>query len=123
MKVDLKKFREDKGLTQSQIGLMFGTGQANISMLEKDNRDITAEQYQILIAEYGEQEILKYVVNDDKPSNNDVVSISIEAWEMIKQQIQIISSQQEVIKSQQRALEFFSAKSDFTDIPPSANIG
>lgn len=112
MKIDLRKFRKDKRLSQKDVGVLFGTGQANISMLENENRDLTDEQYQILINTFGESEILKYsVIEIEQPvSIEGHVPITLDAWEIIKKQTQIISSQQEVIKSQQNTIDFLSKK-------------
>lgn len=112
MKIDLRKFRKDRGLSQKQIGSMFGTGQTNISMLESGNRDLTDEQYDILVKNFGESEVLKYASRDkQEPKQSEFdVPISLEAWEIIKQQTQIIKSLQEVIKSQQNTIDFLSKK-------------
>lgn len=112
MKIDLRRFRKDRGLSQTEIGSMFGTGQTNISMLENGNRDLTQDQYQILIDEFGESEILKYEIkepeNEDKLGNE--FSLKIDALEIINSQIRIISSQQDVIKSQQNTIDYLLRK-------------
>jgi transcriptional regulator with XRE-family HTH domain len=68
MKIDLKRFRKDKKLSQEAVGTMFGTGQTNISMIEKDDRSLTEEQFNILIERYGEDEISKYAIIENKLS-------------------------------------------------------
>ena len=125
MKIDLRKFRKDKKLSQNQIGSMFGTGQTNISMLEKENRDLTDEQYDILVKNFGESEVLKYASRDkQEPKQSEFdVPISLEAWEIIKQQTQIISSQQEVIKSQQNTIDFLSKKDNTVTNAKNVNVG
>lgn len=123
MKIDLRKFRKDRGLSQKQIGSMFGTGQTNISMLESGNRDLTDEQYDILVKNFGESEVLKYASRDkQEPKQSEFdLPLSLEAWEIIKQQTQIIKSLQEVIKSQQNTIDFLSKKDSTIKCVPDAN--
>ena len=125
MKIDLRKFRKDKKLSQNQIGSMFGTGQTNISMLEKENRDLTDEQYKILINMFGESEILKYTVREVKETApiEGHIPIAMDVWEIIKQQTQIIGDQQEVIKSQQNTIDFLSKKDNTVTNAKNVNVG
>lgn len=123
MKIDLKKLRKDKGLSQKDVGEMFGTGQANISMLENGNRDLTEEQKNILINIFGENEIAKYKIHTSESSNENQSPSMVEMWEMVKQQTTIISSQQDVIKAQQNTIDFLSKKGNIAMNAHDANAG
>lgn len=67
---DLRGLRKEVGMTQGQMALLLGCGQTNISMQEKNNRDLTDEQMSILIEKFGEAVICKYIVNSE---NNPVI--------------------------------------------------
>jgi|SRR5690554_4587126 len=123
MKIDLKKLRKDKGLSQKEVGEMFGTGQTNISMLENGNRDLTVEQKNILINIFGENEIAKYKIHTSESSNENQSPSMVEMWEMVKQQTTIISSQQDVIKTQQNTIDFLSKKGNTAVNVHDANAG
>lgn len=123
MKIDLKKLRKDKGLSQKEVGEMFGTGQTNISMLENGNRDLTVEQKNILINIFGENEIAKYKIHTSESSNENQSPSMVEMWEMVKQQTTIISSQQDVIKTQQNTIDFLSKKGNTATNAQDANAG
>lgn len=123
MKIDLKKLRKDKGLSQKEVGEMFGTGQTNISMLENGNRDLTVEQEKILINIFGENEIAKYKIHTSESSNENQSPSMVEMWEMVKQQTTIISSQQDVIKAQQNTIDFLSKKDNIAMNAHDANAG
>lgn len=145
----LKIIRDKFNVTQAEFAEKIGMKQSQYSLVENGKQDIQLKTISEIYDKYGVSPVWMLMTGDTIPTDKEIImgmktsktfrdeakqelipdrennniSLSSEAWEMIKQQIQIISSQQEVIKSQQRALEFFSAKSDFTDIPPSANIG
>lgn len=123
MKIDLKKLRKDKGLSQKDVGEMFGTGQTNISMLENGNRDLTEEQKKILINIFGENEIAKYKIHTSESSNENQSPSMVEMWEMVKQQTTIISSQQDVIKAQQNTIDFLSKKGNIAMNAHDVNAG
>lgn len=112
MKIDLRQFRTDNNLKQTDIAKMFGTGQPNVANIEKYNRPLTEEQYQILINNFGKNKVNEYLVseNDSSPEEQHI-SISSDLLELIKQQTQIISSQQEVIQSQQKTIDFLAKRS------------
>lgn len=57
---DLKKFRKDKKLKQSDMAKLFSCNQSNISMLENTMRDLTSDQMEILSSNYGKEEVEKY---------------------------------------------------------------
>lgn len=123
MKIDLRKLRKDKGLSQKEIGEWFGTGQANISMLENGSRDLTDEQKNILMRKFGEDEVAKYKVHEPESSTENQMPATIEVWEVIKQLTQTINSQQEVIKAQQNTIDFLSKKSNTAMGAHDANVG
>lgn len=53
MERDLRKSRNSKGLTQSEVALKLGVTQAYISMLEKGERRLSAKQLRALVDLYG----------------------------------------------------------------------
>lgn len=50
---DLKRFRKDKKLTQNEIAFIFNCGQSNIAAIEREHRDLTSTQEEILIEKFG----------------------------------------------------------------------
>jgi len=129
MKIDLRKFRNDKGLSQSQIGELFGTKQANISMLERESRSLTPEQYNKLIDVYGEREVSKYILNDAPILSSEIV-ISKDVWDMITSQQQTIQSQQndlqklrDEIANLNKTIEVLTKKSGTAGDASTAHVG
>ena len=51
---NLKKFRKDHKLTQTDLAFIFECGQPNIVSMEKDMRDLTPKQKAILTEKYGD---------------------------------------------------------------------
>lgn len=124
MRIDLRQFRTDNNLKQTDIAKMFGTGQPNVANIEKYNRPLTEEQYQILINNFGKNKVNEYLVseNDSSPEEQHI-TISSDLLELIKQQTTIISSQQDVIKAQQNTIDFLSKKGNTAMNAHDANAG
>lgn len=51
---NLKGLRKEVNKTQSEIAVLFGCKQNNISMQEKSDRDLTTEQMDVLRKNFGE---------------------------------------------------------------------
>lgn len=51
---DLKRFRKDNNLSQTELAVILKCGQPNISALERDYKDLTKEQMSILTGKYGD---------------------------------------------------------------------
>lgn len=49
----LYDFRKDYNLTQKDVAIMFDCRQNNISVIESQRKDLTANQLNILIEKYG----------------------------------------------------------------------
>lgn len=62
---DLKKLRESLNLRQTDMASLLNCTQPNIAQMEKDYKDLTTEQYKILIAKYGENTVNKYTMSQD----------------------------------------------------------
>lgn len=123
MKIDLRKFRNDRGISQIQMGSILGSKQPNISAIENEGKALTPDQYRILVSKYGEEEVLKYKMQENSSEALSAgVTVAREAWELIQSQIKIIQSQQETIKAQQQTISFFTKK-DGAGNAPDANAG
>ena len=57
---NLKGLRKEVNKTQSEIAVLFGCKQNNISMQEKSDRDLTTEQMDVLRKNFGEEIVNKY---------------------------------------------------------------
>ena len=57
---DLKRFRQEFGLTQRDIAELFGCNQSNISGMEKNMRDLEPYQRDILVEKFGDEAVGKY---------------------------------------------------------------
>ena len=81
----LKDFRKQHGLNQDDVAALLGCTQPNISSIEKEGKDLTEEQLDILKNKYGEQEVLKYVSGvkfydpEDAPRNRRLIPIYSDA--------------------------------------------
>lgn len=62
---DLKGFRKAFNLTQKEIAEILGCGQANISGIEKNNRDLEESQKEKLIERFGEDSVIKFYFQSD----------------------------------------------------------
>lgn len=76
---DLKRFRKDKGLKQSEIAFMFECTQSNIAMMEKDMKDLLPYQVEILTKNYGD--ISDYNVTDLSNNNINDIGNPNRIWE------------------------------------------
>lgn len=56
----LKEFRKANNLTQAAVAEMFSCKQSNIVAIEKDSKDLTADQYTILIEKFGEEFVMSF---------------------------------------------------------------
>ena len=64
----LKDFRKENNLVQTDIAKMFGCSHPNIVAIEKDRKDLTEEQLEILSKKYGKDYVMSFQeqnVNDD----------------------------------------------------------
>lgn len=69
---DLKRFRKDKKLTQNEIAFIFSCGQSNIAAIEREHRDLTSAQENILVEKFGNIDSYKIIDIDNTPQiNND----------------------------------------------------
>ena len=55
---NLKGLRKEVNKTQSEIAVLFGCKQNNISMQEKSDRDLTTEQMDVLRKNFGEEIVI-----------------------------------------------------------------
>jgi len=62
---DLKKLRESLNLRQTDMASLLNCTQSNIAQMEKEYKELTPEQYRILIAKYGENTVNKYTMSED----------------------------------------------------------
>jgi len=70
----LRDFRKEKGLTQGKIADLFGCGQTNITAIEKEGKNLTNEQIDILNNAYGKDYIAQFIEPDIEQSNsNDLI--------------------------------------------------
>jgi transcriptional regulator with XRE-family HTH domain len=100
---DLKSFRKNFNITQTQLAELFNCRQSNISMLES-GFTITTEQKDILIRNYGEEKVLKYFLSGEdineakKPSN----SFELEIMYLKK----ILNNHEITLNDQRKEIEF-----------------
>lgn len=66
--MDLKKFRFDYKLSQSDLAELFGCKQGHISNIEAGSRSVTALQIRLLIEKYGADVISKYAEPGEIPA-------------------------------------------------------
>lgn len=66
--MDLKKFRFDYKLSQSDLAELFGCKQGHISNIEAGSRSVTALQIRLLIEKYGADVISKYAEPGEMPA-------------------------------------------------------
>lgn len=71
---DLKRFRKDKNLTQNEIAFIFNCGQSNIAAIEREHRDLTSAQENILVEKFGNIDSYKIIdIDNSSQINNDNV--------------------------------------------------
>lgn len=78
---NLKGLRKEVNKTQSEIAVLFGCKQNNISMQEKSDRDLTTEQMDVLRKNFGEEIVNKYYY---KISTSNVETINNERESTLK---------------------------------------
>ena len=78
---NLKGLRKEVNKTQSEIAVLFGCKQNNISMQEKSDRDLTTEQMDVLRKNFGEEIVNKYYY---KISTSNVETINNERETTLK---------------------------------------
>lgn len=81
---NLKGLRKEVNKTQSEIAVLFGCKQNNISMQEKSDRDLTTEQMDVLRKNFGEEIVNKYYY---KISTSNVETINNERESTLKSSI------------------------------------
>lgn len=102
---NLKGLRKEVNKTQSEIAVLFGCGQNNISMQEKSNRDLTTEQMDILSKNFGEEVVSKYYYENTTSNDsatihhitnneNDIRSISGKETKLLTGEGEMLLSQQ-----------------------------
>lgn len=64
--MDLKKFRHDHRLYQSDLAELFSCRQSNISLIETGERNLTQLQLRLLIDKYGIDVVAPYLDDGDK---------------------------------------------------------
>ena len=98
---DLKRFRKDHKLSQLDVAFLFECNQSNIAHFERNGRDLTNEQYQILEEKYGD--ITPYYAEpseDDSDGKQPLTPKSIGSkWE------ELVYRQQDVIETLTKQLE------------------
>lgn len=78
--VKLKEFRFKHGkMKQSDLAKLFGIGQTDVSRMEQGHKLLTDEQYQILIDNYGFDDVMRFVA--EPPFKN---AMSGKEWQRMK---------------------------------------
>ncbi len=70
--MDLKKFRHDYKLSQSDLATIFGCKQSNVSSLENSCKPLSKLFTKILIDKYGYEAISKYADKTEMPATPSV---------------------------------------------------
>lgn len=80
---DLRSFRNDLSLSQTEMAQLLGCTQPNITRMERDYKDLSKEQARILSDKYGENTVHKYIITDEslpirkpRPKNNQQEQVS-----------------------------------------------
>jgi len=76
----LKDFRDKKGLSQKDIAVLLGCKQPNIAAIEKDEKDLTEAQLNILSEKYGKIYVMSFI---EKNHNKDDKSLPLIPFEYI----------------------------------------
>lgn len=71
--MDIKKFRFDYKLSQSELARLFEVKQGHISNIESGTRSITAFQIRLLIDKYGYDVISRYCDPSELPAQSIIV--------------------------------------------------
>ena len=76
----LKDFREKKSLSQKDVAVLLGCKQPNIAAIEKDEKDLTEAQLNILSDKYGKIYVMSFI---DKNHNKDDENLPLIPFEYI----------------------------------------
>lgn len=105
---DLKRFRKDKRLTQSEIADMLCYKQGSISNIERGAFDISPEALDVLIEKFG-NEVRNYIT--DEPTHSDIVS-----GNELKHALQEIKHLQNLLEEKERLISVLLKQNDVCDI-------
>lgn len=76
--MDLKSFRKNHKLSQSELAQLFGVTQAHVSSIEKGERNrLTPMQMRILVDEFGYDDISMYASPEELPERQAPLSPSV----------------------------------------------
>lgn len=95
----LRDFRTDLGLTQKEVMNILNVSQTTISFVENGTRNLTKEQMQILVDNYGEETVAKYqsetdITQTDNIRRNITEELPREPSEVYLSLVDIINHQQ-----------------------------
>lgn len=76
MRIDLKKIRSDKKLTQSSFSEITDIGQSYLSELENGRRDVSKEVHNKLVKAFGSELINKYIIEEHAEPEQPQISYS-----------------------------------------------
>ena len=74
----LKDFRDKKNLSQSDVAVILGCKQPNIAAIEKDEKDLTENQLNILSEKYGKIYVMSFMEKNHNKYGNDLPLIPFE---------------------------------------------
>jgi len=74
----LKDFRDKKGLSQSEVAVLLGCKQPNIASIEKDEKDLTDNQLNILSEKYGKIYVMSFMEKNHNKDGNSLPLIPFE---------------------------------------------
>lgn len=112
---DLRSFRLDHRMTQKDIASLFKCTQVYVSLLESRKKTVSTDQMNILISNYGEDEVMRYNVdnNEDKKEpeyrHKDIIPYSPtqKTSEKSNDMYEIVMKQMELIKTQSEQISKF----------------
>lgn len=95
----LRDFRTDLGLTQKEVMNILNVSQTTISFVENGTRNLTKEQMQTLVDNYGEETVAKYqsetdITQTDNIRHNITEELPREPSEVYLSLVDIINHQQ-----------------------------
>ena len=74
----LREFRDKKGLSQNDIAVLFGCKQPNIAAIEKNEKDLTIDQLNILIEKYGKIYVMSFMEQNHNKNDESLLLIPFE---------------------------------------------
>lgn len=81
---DLKRFRKDFKLTQTEVAFILGCGQPNIAAIERYNRELLGEQIKTLEDKYGD--LSNYMTNSSNEADDNITD-NLSNWsELVNKQ-------------------------------------